>query len=136
MAGREAIDVRQFLAMAKHRWLRRTIGLGVVAGAAYAVWRTIEKNQIPGDSRWEPQPFPFPPQPRSGEPAKGDDRRATPDYLEPVGGTCPASHPVKAKLASGIFHVPGGQSYERTTPDRCYRDATAATSDGLRASKR
>jgi len=136
MSGHEADDVRQSLAMAKHRWLRRTIGLGVVAGAAYAVWRAIEKNQMPGDSGWEPQPFPFPPQPRSDEPTKSDAHRATPDYVEPVGGTCPASHPVKAKLASGIFHVPGGQSYERTTPDRCYCDAAAATRDGLRASKR
>jgi len=136
MSGHEVDDVRQSSAMAKHRWLRRTIGLGVVAGAAYAVWRAIEKNQMPGDSGWEPQPFPFPPQPRSGEPPKGNDRHATPDYLEPVGGACPASHPVKAKLASGIFHLPGGQSYERTTPDRCYRDAAAAIRDGLRASKR
>ena len=122
--------------MAKHRWLRRTIGLGVVAGAAYAVWRAIEKNQTPGDPGWEPQPFPFPPQPRSGEPAKRAEPHTTPDYVEPTGSACPASHPVKAKLASGIFHVPGGQSYERTTPDRCYLDAAAAMRDGLRASKR
>lgn len=140
--------MRQSLPMAKHRWLRRTIGLGVVAGATYAVWRAIEKNQSPGDSGWEPQPFPFPPQPRtadttgrisgsaSGESAARDEQHAPPDYLEPVAGACPASHPVKAKLASGIFHVPGGQSYERTTPDRCYLDAAAAMRDGLRASKR
>jgi len=136
MASHSDDDVRQSLAMAKHRWLRRTIGLGVVAGAAYAVWRAIEKNQMPGDSGWEPQPFPFPPQPRSGEPTKRGDQDTTPDYVEPAGSACPASHPVKAKLASGIFHVPGGQSYERTTPDRCYRDAAAAMRDGLRASKR
>lgn len=145
MASHLGTRVRQSVAMAKHRWLRRTIGLGVVTGAAYAVWRAIEKNQTPGDSGWEPQPFPFPPQPRSGdapEPVSGsasgerDEQHATPDYLEPVGGACPASHPVKAKLASGIFHVPGGQSYERTAPDRCYLDAAAAERDGLRASKR
>jgi len=145
MSGREGYGVRQSPPMAKHRWLRRTIGLGVVAGAAYAVWRAIEKNQMPGDRGWEPQPFPFPPQPRTGDttrrvsgsaPDEQGDRDATPDYLEPVAGACPASHPVKAKLASGIFHVPGGQSYERTTPDRCYLDAAAAMRDGLRASKR
>ena len=138
--------------MAKHRWLRRTIGLGVVAGAAYAVWRVIEKNQTPGTSGWEPQPFPFPPQPRAAtqpEPPSdsavsaaprtsggSDAPEPNPGYVEPIDGACPASHPVKAKLASGIFHVPGGQSYERTTPDRCYVDAAAATRDGLRASKR
>jgi hypothetical protein len=43
---------------------------------------------------------------------------------------------VKAKLASGIYHRPGGQSYERTRPDRCYRDGGAAEADGLRAAKR
>jgi hypothetical protein len=145
MASQWADGVRQSLVMAKHRWLRRTIGLGVVAGATYAVWRAIEKNQTPGDSGWEPQPFPFPPQPRTGDApgrvsgsasAERDEQHAMPDYLEPVGGACPPSHPVKAKLASGIFHVPGGQSYERTTPDRCYLDGAAAMRDGLRASKR
>jgi hypothetical protein len=51
-------------------------------------------------------------------------------------GACPATHPVKAKLASGIFHVPGGGNYERTKPDRCYVSAEAAEADGLRAAKR
>jgi hypothetical protein len=46
------------------------------------------------------------------------------------------SHPVKAKLSSGIFHVPGGQNYARTKPDRCYRDPEAAVADGLRRSQR
>ncbi|MCZ7527102.1 MAG: hypothetical protein M5U14_12400 [Acidimicrobiia bacterium] len=43
---------------------------------------------------------------------------------------------MKAKLASGIFHVPGGLSYERTNPDRCYATPTDAQADGLRPSKR
>jgi hypothetical protein len=42
---------------------------------------------------------------------------------------------VKAKLASGIFHVPGGANYARTVADRCYLSAGAAESDGLRQSK-
>ena len=29
---------------------------------------------------------------------------------------------MKAKLASGINDVPGGLSYKRTRPDRCYAD--------------
>ena len=57
-------------------------------------------------------------------------------WVEPVDGACPASHPVKAKLSSGIFHVPGGQNYDRTHADRCYVDEGAATSDGLRRSQR
>jgi hypothetical protein len=57
--------------------------------------------------------------------------------VEPTGdGTCPATHPVKAKLASGIFHVPDGANYDRTHADRCYADAASATADGLRPSKR
>jgi hypothetical protein len=131
--------------MAKHRWLRRTIGVGVVAGAAYALWRAIEKNQTPNGSAWEPQPFPFPPQPRERTPLgtrnqtaneTADEETDSGAWCEPVDGGCPTSHPVKAKLASGIYHVPGGQSYDRTNPDRCYLDASAAESDGLRASKR
>jgi hypothetical protein len=43
---------------------------------------------------------------------------------------------VKAKLASGIFHVPGSANYTRTQADRCYLSAGAAEADGLRASKR
>jgi hypothetical protein len=57
-------------------------------------------------------------------------------WVEPVDGTCPDTHPVKGKLASKIFHVPGGFNYPRTRPDRCYLDAAAAEADGLRLSKR
>ena len=57
-------------------------------------------------------------------------------WVEPKGGACPASHPVKAKLASGIYHLPGMTAYERTTPDRCYTDETAAEADGLRKAQR
>jgi hypothetical protein len=57
-------------------------------------------------------------------------------WVEPSGGVCPTSHPVKAKLASKIFHMPGGANYERTSPDRCYADAASAEVDGLRAAKR
>ncbi len=65
-------------------------------------------------------------------PAAGEDRL----WVEPEGGICPTSHPVKAKLSSQIFHLPGMTAYDRTTPDRCYRDAAAAESDGLRQAKR
>lgn len=51
-------------------------------------------------------------------------------------GICPASHPVKAKLSSKVFHLPGMANYERTKADRCYPDAEAAEADGLRQAKR
>ncbi len=50
-------------------------------------------------------------------------------------GAAPASHPVKAKESSGIFHVPGGRFYDRTKADRCYPTAAAAEADGYRQSK-
>ncbi len=57
-------------------------------------------------------------------------------WVEPKGKVCPTSHPVKAKLASKIFHLPGMLNYERTSPDRCYADQARAEADGLRAAKR
>ena len=56
--------------------------------------------------------------------------------MEPTGDVCPTTHPVKAKLASKIFHLPGRLSYARTKPDRCYRDSDTAEADGLRPAKR
>jgi hypothetical protein len=64
-------------------------------------------------------------------PASGGDA-----WVAPTDGACPASHPVKAKMSSKIFHVEGGLNYQRTHPDRCYRDAAAAEADGLRKSAR
>jgi hypothetical protein len=57
-------------------------------------------------------------------------------WIEATDGVCPTTHPVKAKLSSKIFHLPGMMNYDRTNPDRCYRDAGAAEADGLRAAKR
>ena len=105
--------------------MRRLLGIGLLAGIAYAVLRKFPARTETG-THWEPQPFPFPPQPVVDEPP----------WVEPTAsGACPAHHPVKATLASGIFHVPGGANYARTQPDRCYLSADAAESDGLRQSK-
>ena len=57
-------------------------------------------------------------------------------WVEPKGDVCPTSHPVKAKLSSKIFHLPGMLNYDRTKPDRCYRDGGSAEADGLRPAKR
>jgi outer membrane biosynthesis protein TonB len=67
---------------------------------------------------------------------KAAKKKAPAPWVDPVDGGCPGSHPVKAKLASKIFHVPGGFNYPRTNPDRCYIDTAAAEADGLRLSKR
>lgn len=57
-------------------------------------------------------------------------------WVEPVGGICPPSHPVKAKLSSLIYHLPGMVAYERTRANRCYTDAAAAEADGFFRAKR
>jgi hypothetical protein len=114
---------------AVQKTVRRLLGIGLLAGVAYAVWRQFPTGH---DTRthWEPQPFPFPPKPSAEV-----ERDASP-WVEPAeSGACPAHHPVKAKLSSGIFHEPGGANYARTQPDRCYLSADAAQADGLRPSK-
>ena len=127
--------------------------LSVVAGTAYAVWRWFESQRSESGLSWEAQPAPFPPQPRAEnpatparpvtatEPAAAQAAPTAPTrggdaWVEPTDGACPASHPVKAKMSSKIFHVAGGLNYERTHPDRCYRDPAAAEADGLRKSAR
>jgi hypothetical protein len=136
------------------RFLKRMFKLGLLAGAAYAAWRWFEAQRAQSEMRWESQPAPYPPQPRvessppnpsaatSSAPVAppAEPVLATPtgggDWVEPVDGACPSSHPVKAKMSSGIFHVAGGLNYERTKPDRCYRDPATAEADGLRRAAR
>ncbi len=112
---------------AGERNVRRVLGIGLLAGVAYAVWRRLPARKgDEGGTAWEPQPFPFPPQPAIDDSPWVDAAES---------GACPAHHPIKAKLTSGIFHVPGGANYTRTVADRCYLSPEAAEADGLRASK-
>jgi hypothetical protein len=79
------------------------------------------------------------PKPAARKPVNGTERAeaaaVTEAWVAPVAGACPAGYPVKA-TRSGVFHVPGGTFYERTTPERCYATPAAAETDGYRASKR
>jgi hypothetical protein len=61
---------------------------------------------------------------------------ALPAWVEAQDGACPPTHPVKAKLASKLFHLPGMFAYARTRPDRCYLDADTAVAEGFTAAKR
>jgi len=63
------------------------------------------------------------------------DAPPTATWIAPVEGGCPDGHPVKANVASGIYHVPGGRSYARTRPDRCYATSEDAEADGFRRAK-
>ena len=95
-----------------------------------------------------PAAAPAAPAPKKAAPAKKASKAtakkptapATPApermWVEPSGDVCPPEHPVKAKLSSKLFHLPGMFAYDRCKPDRCYLSAEAAESDGLTRAKR
>jgi hypothetical protein len=64
------------------------------------------------------------------------EKKTLPPWVAPDNGICPKTHPVKAKLSSGIFQVEGNAMYQRTNPDRCYQTPESAAADGLRPAKR
>ena len=123
------------------KFLRRLAIIGLLAAAGYAVWKKVVGTGdvatfadvtadlgapdplIPATAAVPPATPVVPPAPSAA-------------WVEPDDGACPVSHPVKGKVASGIFHVPGGQNYERTRADRCYVDAAGAEADGMRQAKR
>jgi hypothetical protein len=121
--------------------VKGALGLGLLGGLAFAAWRVFAARaaERPKGVEWESAPFPFPPVPRPASTTPSRSAAAAtgaPAWTEPNDdGSCPSTHPVKAKLSSGIFHVPGGLNYERTHADRCYVDEAAAVADGLRPSK-
>lgn len=85
----------------------------------------------------QPDPdAPAPPADAAAAPTSTVTAVGSAPWVEPVEGACPNSHPVKGKLSSKIFHLPGMLNYERTQPDRCYLDPAAAEADGLRPAKR
>lgn len=128
------------------RALRLLVVLGLCGVAGYAVLRLLDRrgggtNDLKQAST-EPWPRlvtdptePAPPrdtlQVDPASPA-ADSR----PWVESQDGACPASHPVKGNLSSGIFHLPGMIFYDRTNADRCYAGPTEAEADGLRAAKR
>jgi hypothetical protein len=122
--------------------VKRTLGVGVLGGAAFAAWKAWNARvpQRPRGVEWSTAPFPFPPVPRSSSapaPAPAAPVRSPEvGWVEPdADGECPSTHPIKAKLGSGIYHLPGGVNYARTKADRCYAEGAAAEADGLRPSK-
>jgi hypothetical protein len=40
------------------------VGLGLLAGIAYAAWRWWDSQRQSAINEWEPQPFPYPPTPK------------------------------------------------------------------------
>lgn len=84
------------------------------------------------------EPTTEPVAPVASEPAATEPDASEPvgSWVEPVDGVCPITHPIKGNAGSGIFHVPGGMSYDRTIPERCYATEDDAIADGYRKAKR
>ncbi len=125
--------------------LRRGAVAGLIAGAAYAAWRFLQSRSpdtggvtfqtTPGVSLPRPVPAPVAAAPTPA-PEVEPEPPADGSWVNPIDGDCPLTHPIKAKLTSGIYHEPGGGNYDRTRAERCYVDPDAAIADGLRAPKR
>ena len=133
------------------RLFRIGLVLGLLGGIAFALTKLLAGQSADAPARPSRPPQPWPrlegdptvaapptergvPDPAAPEPP--EEAVAAKRWVEPTGGVCPTTHPVKAKVSSNIFHLPGMTNYQRTNPDRCYSDATAAEADGLRAAKR
>ena len=128
------------------RTLRFGVLLGLLAGIAAAIAKLLSNDEPLPLSLASRPPEPWPPLASDPAVPAAASERAVPDpatsdpaarvWVEPRGNVCPTSHPVKGKMTSKIFHLPGMANYDRTNPDRCYVDAAAAEADGLRLSKR
>jgi hypothetical protein len=124
------------------RWLKRLFLLAMISGAAFAVWTALQRRDEIGMTASAPSaappPPPPPPPPRPHPPAPQTPAAPAPispdRWRQPVDGACPDGYPVKV-AKSGIYHVPAGRSYDRTTPDRCYANAEDAEADGYRRAK-
>src|SRR5262245_54502620 len=82
------------------------VGLALVAVAAIAVviaWAVRRRGDGTPTHGGTAPTWP-PPFEREGEAAPSEADWVAPDD----GGSCPVSHPIKGKLSSQIFHVPGG----------------------------
>ena len=135
------------------RILRVVAVLATIGAVVVVMARVLARRQqppAPAPTDWPPlarerpadTPTPAAPEPKAAPAATAEPEpeaaaeTATDGWVDADDGSCPTSHPVKAKLSSGIYHVPGGLNYERTKADRCYASPDAAEGDGLRASKR
>jgi hypothetical protein len=120
--------------------LRRAAVLAVVLGAVAAAASWTRRRAQAVDRAAPPM---WPPihgevaATRTGEKhAAAVDQAAAPSWVAAGEGLePPVGFPVKVKVSSGIFHVPGGRFYDRTNADRFYATTDAAEADGYRRSK-
>ena len=62
--------------------------------------------------------------------------RISPYTPQASGWNCPANKPIKGNAQSGIYHMPGGEYYNKTKPERCFATEQEAQKAGYRRSKR
>ncbi len=69
-----------------------------------------------------------------------DEATSTARFTLPAHGQCPSEHPIKGNLTTSsgekIYHVPGGQFYDRTIPEECFATEADARAAGYRRSQR
>ena len=113
--------------------MARLLKIGAIVGVAVSIVGGLtrrRRREGVGSATWPPLEETEDPAPRSGP------VQFAPAGVDPVDGACPPGYPIKAKSASNIFHVPGGRSYDRTVPDRCYANEADAQADGYRRAQR
>lgn len=56
----------------------------------------------------------------------------------PAGRDCPSTHPIKGNIGDKerIYHLPGGNSYGATIPERCFTSEADARAAGYRRAMR
>jgi predicted lipid-binding transport protein (Tim44 family) len=128
-------------------FLRRLLVLAILAAAVAAAVRALRSQRSGPDvgagtsaPSWPPMSATDGARPAAEAPAAEPESpppapAPSASWVDPTGAGCPDGYTVKA-TQSGLYHVPGGQFYERSVPVRCYVDAAAAEADGYRAAKR
>tara|TARA_B110000014_G_C20109248_1_gene583997 strand:- start:922 stop:1305 length:384 start_codon:yes stop_codon:yes gene_type:complete len=126
------------------RIIKRILKLAVITAVVGALVSWLRSRSSEENEDSEEEDLPWPPI-RTTEPDSAS-KVVEPNDGSPVeprewlscdeSGNCPESHPIKAKDSSGLYHIPGGNIYERTIPDRCYATLEAAEADGYRQSQR
>tara|TARA_B100001142_G_C14191165_1_gene600008 strand:- start:294 stop:677 length:384 start_codon:yes stop_codon:yes gene_type:complete len=126
------------------RIIKRILKLAVITAIVGALVSWFRSRSSEEDENSEEEDLPWPP-------IRTNETESTSTVVEPndgspveprewlscdESGNCPESHPIKAKDSSGLYHIPGGNIYERTIPDRCYATLEAAEADGYRQSQR
>ncbi|MDQ1376700.1 MAG: hypothetical protein QOE15_873 [Acidimicrobiaceae bacterium] len=131
------------------RFVRFLLPSGLLLVVALLVRRSVHLRSevfrvVPSRDAWPPiTEVERPPPPVTAETeaaqteaAQTETVRAPAAWLAPADGECPPTHVIKAKEASGIYHLPGLANYNRTKPDRCYAEESAAEADGFTKAKR